>query len=77
MAGRGTTVVAWAIGLGVLVGQAVMMPIAAAMVEDRAPTPIEVTAPALPAVQRAEPAVEVGECGKGMEIPARVIALIG
>ena len=76
MSGRGTTVVAWVIGLGALAAQAVV-PVAASMLENRAPTPVEVTAPALPAVQKAGTAVVEEEGCEGFHIPAQVIALIG
>ena len=77
MSGRGTTVVAWVIGLGALATQAVIVPVAAAMLESRAPTPVEVTAPALPALQKAGSAVVEGEGCEGFHIPAQLIALIG
>ena len=76
MGSRGTTVVAWLIGLGALAGQAVIVPVAAALLENRAPTPVEVTAPALPASQKVEPAGRDAEC-EGFHVPAAVIALIG
>jgi hypothetical protein len=76
MSGRGTTVVAWVIGLGALAAQAVIVPVAAAMLESRAPTPVEVTVPALPAVQKSGSAVGDGEC-EGFHLPAQVIALLG
>ena len=59
--------------MGALAAQAVV-PVAASMLENRAPTPVEVTAPALPAVQKAGSAV-VDEC-EGFHVPAQVIALI-
>jgi hypothetical protein len=74
MGRRGTTVVAWLIGLSALAAQAVIVPIAAAMLQDRSQG-AEVTAPALPAAPVVEPALDVerGVDGVGIE----VIALVG
>jgi hypothetical protein len=63
------------IGLGALAAQAVIVPVAAAMLERDTPTPVEVTAPALPAVQKAG-ALGNGEC-EGSTMPAQVIAFLG
>jgi hypothetical protein len=76
MGSRGTTVVAWLIGLSALAAQAVIVPIAAAMLEDRAPAPVEVTAPALPATPKAEPALEVHDDANGVGTGVEVIALV-
>lgn len=64
MARRGTTVVAWVIGLGALGAQAVVVPMVTAILRDPAPVEIrvpaiEVTAPALPRRLEAEPATDV------------------
>jgi hypothetical protein len=75
MGSRGTTFVAWMIGLSALAAQAVIVPIAAAMLKDRTPTPVEVTAPALPAAPEAEPATEVEDGVEGVGT-VQVIALV-
>jgi hypothetical protein len=76
MGSRGTTVVAWLIGLSALAAQAVIVPIAAAMLEHRVQTPVEVTAPALPAAPQAEPAVEMHDDANGVGTGVEVIALV-
>jgi hypothetical protein len=65
------------IGLGVLAAQAVIVPIASAMLEDRAPTPVEVTAPPLPAAPEAEPATDVDAGAGDGGVVVRVSALVG
>ena len=77
MSRRGTTVVAWVIGLSALAAQTVIVPIAVAMLEGRAQSPVEVTAPPLPAAPKAEPATDVEHSGHETPSQAEVIALIG
>jgi hypothetical protein len=74
---RGTTVVAWVIGLGALAAQAVIVPIAGAMLKDRTPAPVEVTAPALPPAPQADPAADVDKGLDGLEQQVEAIALVG
>jgi hypothetical protein len=76
MGSRGTTVVAWMIGLGALAVQAVIVPIASAMLQEPVSAPVDVTAPA-PAPQ-VEPAVEVDWHGEdGEVVRVKLIALVG
>jgi len=77
MSRRGTTAVAWVIGLSALAAQAVIVPIAAAMLEDRAQSPVEVTAPALPAAPKPAPATDVENGGEVDTVETEVIALNG
>jgi hypothetical protein len=67
MGRRGTTVVAWMIGLGAFAAQAVL---------SRIETPVEVTAPALQPAPQAEPVTDLDNGAKGDGIGAEVIALI-
>ena len=78
MGSRGTTVVAWMIGLGALAVQAVIVPIASAMLEEPVSEPVEVTAPALPPVPQADPAIDVDmHVGDGEVVRVKLIALVG
>jgi len=74
MGSRGTTFVAWMIGLSALAAQAVIVPIATAMLKDHAPAPVEATAPALPAPPEA-PATKMQDGVEGVGA-VQVIALI-
>lgn len=56
MVRRGTTVVAWAIGLGALAAQAVVVPVATAVARDLSKPSVEVTLPAVEVTSPARPA---------------------
>jgi hypothetical protein len=75
MSRRGTTIVAWVIGLSALAAQGVIVPLATAMLRDRETTPVEIIVPALPAAEK-QPTTDVDKGNEGPRV-MKVIAFIG